>query len=89
MLVTLAAWLSHSALGATLLRVLAADEGPKDANIWNPTIIGVLTVICAVVLFCGSAYLLLGTNMGGRASLRGMMTFGSAASTSFWRRSLA
>jgi hypothetical protein len=35
-------------------------------NLWNPTIIGVLTVMCAVGLFCGSTYLLLGTNLGGR-----------------------
>jgi hypothetical protein len=61
------------------LHVLAA-EGPKDANIWNPTIIGILTVVSAVGLFCGSAYLLLATNMGGRlgflvaaASLTGFM----------------
>ena len=47
-----------------LLHILA--EGPKDANIWNPTIIGLLTVVAAVGLFCGSVYLLLGTNLGGR-----------------------
>jgi hypothetical protein len=35
-------------------------------NLWNPTIIGVLTVLCAVGLFCGSTYLLLATNLGGR-----------------------
>jgi hypothetical protein len=47
-----------------LLHVLAAEGGP--GNLWNPTIIGVLTVLCAVGLFCGSTYLLLGTNLGGR-----------------------
>jgi hypothetical protein len=47
-----------------LLHVLAAEGGPH--NLWNPTIIGVLTVLCAVGLFCGSTYLLLGTNLGGR-----------------------
>ena len=49
----------------SLLHVLAA-EGPKDANIWNPTIIGVLTVLAAIGLFCGSVYLLLATNLGAR-----------------------
>ena len=44
--------------------LLAPKAGPQ--NLWNPTIIGVLTVLCAVGLFCGSAYLLLGTNLGGR-----------------------
>jgi hypothetical protein len=49
----------------TLLHVLAA-EGPTKTNIWNPTIIGVLTVLCAIGLFCGSVYLLLATNLGAR-----------------------
>jgi hypothetical protein len=44
--------------------VLASEEAPH--GLWNPTIIGVLTVICAVGLFCGSTYLLLGTNLGAR-----------------------
>ncbi len=48
-----------------LLHLLAA-EGPTKANIWNPTIIGILTVVSAVGLFCGSVYLLLGTNLGAR-----------------------
>ncbi len=48
-----------------LLQMLAA-EGPKDANIWNPTIIGILTVLAAIGLFCGSVYLLLATNLGAR-----------------------
>jgi hypothetical protein len=48
-----------------LLHMLAA-EGPKDANIWNPTIIGILTVLAAIGLFCGSVYLLLATNLGAR-----------------------
>jgi hypothetical protein len=46
--------------------LLAQTEGPSAHNIWNPTILGILTVLCAVGLFCGSAYLLLGTNLGGR-----------------------
>ena len=42
---------------------------PKRAgrkNLWNPTILGVLIVLSAVGLFCGSSYLLLGTNLGAR-----------------------
>jgi hypothetical protein len=64
--VALVAWIAHSTVGSALVRVLAEGEGPKDANIWNPTIIGILTILCAIGLFCGSAYLLLGTNLGGR-----------------------
>src|SRR5206468_12902344 len=49
---------------AALHLLLGSEGGP--GNLWNPTIIGVLTVLCAVGLFCGSTYLLLGTNLGGR-----------------------
>jgi hypothetical protein len=35
-------------------------------GIWYPTILGVLVVVAAVVLFVGSAYVLLGTNLGAR-----------------------
>jgi hypothetical protein len=41
-------------------------EGPAHPNLWNPTILGVLVVISAIGLFCGSAYLLLSTNLGAR-----------------------
>ena len=37
-----------------------------NPNIWYPTILGVLVVVAAVVLFLGSTYLLLGTNLGAR-----------------------
>ena len=47
-----------------VLHLLLAEGGP--GNLWNPTIIGVLTVLCAVGLFCGSTYLLLATNLGAR-----------------------
>jgi hypothetical protein len=47
-----------------VLHSLLAEGGA--GNLWNPTIIGVLTVLCAVGLFCGSTYLLLGTNLGAR-----------------------
>ena len=36
------------------------------ASIWYPTILGVLVVVSAIVLFFGSIYLLLGTNLGAR-----------------------
>ena len=55
-------------------------EGPAHPNLWNPTILGVLVVLSAIGLFCGSAYLLLATNLGARlgflvafASLTGFM----------------
>jgi hypothetical protein len=59
--------------------VLAQEALPK--GVWNPTILGVLVVVSAIVLFVGSTYLLLGTNLGGRlgfwvtaAAFTGMMT---------------
>ena len=36
------------------------------ASMWYPTILGVLVVLSAIVLFIGSIYLLLGTNLGAR-----------------------
>jgi len=44
--------------------ILASELTEK--GLWYPTILGVLVVIAAVVLFCGSVYLLLGTNLGAR-----------------------
>jgi hypothetical protein len=44
--------------------VLAAETLHK--TLWYPTILGFLVVIVAVLLFCGSVYLLLGTNLGAR-----------------------
>ena len=44
--------------------ILASELTEK--GLWYPTILGVLVVVAAVVLFCGSAYLLLGTNLGAR-----------------------
>ena len=46
------------------LLLLAAEGGEK--TLWDPTIKGILVTVCAVVLFCGSTYLLLATNMGAR-----------------------
>src|SRR5689334_17976801 len=72
-----------------MLRLLAEiTEGPAHPNLWNPTILGVLVVISAIGLFCGSAYLLLATNLGARlgflvafASLTGFMVL---LSTIWW-----
>jgi hypothetical protein len=37
-----------------------------NKGIWYPTILGVLVVVAGIVLFCGSVYILLGTNLGAR-----------------------
>jgi hypothetical protein len=62
-------------------------EGPAHPNLWNPTILGVLVVLSAIGLFCGSTYLLLATNLGARlgflvafASLTGFLVL----LTSLW-----
>ena len=44
--------------------ILASELTEK--GLWYPTILGVLVVVAALVLFCGSIYLLLGTNLGAR-----------------------
>ena len=46
------------------LMLLAQEGGEK--TLWNPTILGVLVVLSAIGLFCGSVYLLLATNLGAR-----------------------
>ena len=68
--------------------LITAAEGPAHPNLWNPTILGVLVVISAIGLFCGSVYLLLSTNLGARlgflvsfASLTGFMVL---LSTLWW-----
>jgi hypothetical protein len=43
-----------------------ASEGLQHRDLWYPTILGILVVIAAVALFCGTPYLLLATNMGSR-----------------------
>ncbi|HEX5588410.1 MAG TPA: hypothetical protein VFZ17_13940 [Acidimicrobiia bacterium] len=57
--------------------ILASELTHK--GLWYPTILGVLVVVAAVVLFCGSAYLLLGTNLGARlgflVAFTGLMGF--------------
>lgn len=37
-----------------------------EKTTWYPTILGILVVVFAIGLFCGSAYLLLATNLGAR-----------------------
>jgi hypothetical protein len=46
--------------------LLVVAQEHLDKSLWNPTILGVLVVVFAIVLFCGSIYLLLGTNLGAR-----------------------
>lgn len=46
--------------------LVLASEGLKDRDLWYPTILGVITVIAAVSLFCGTIYLLLATDLGAR-----------------------
>jgi hypothetical protein len=43
---------------------LAQEE--IERSLWYPTILGILVVAAGIVLFCGSIYLLLGTNLGAR-----------------------
>jgi hypothetical protein len=48
-------------------------------GLWYPTILGVLVVVAGIALFCGSIYLLLGTNLGARlgflVAFTGLMGF--------------
>jgi hypothetical protein len=60
--------------------LVLATEGLSERTLWYPTILGVLVVVAAVALFCGTVYLLLGTNLGARlgflvavAGLSGLM----------------
>jgi hypothetical protein len=46
--------------------LVLATEGLSERDLWYPTILGVITVIAAVSLFCGSIYLLLATDLGAR-----------------------
>jgi hypothetical protein len=58
-----------------------------EKTLWYPTILGVLVVVCAIVLFCGSIYLLLATNLGARlgflVAFTGLMGF-MVILTSLW-----
>jgi len=56
-----------------------AQEHLTEKTLWNPTLLGVLVVVSGIVLFCGSIYLLLGTNLGARlgflVAFTGLMGF--------------
>lgn len=73
----------------TVTRLLiTAAEGPAHPNLWNPTILGVLVVLSAIGLFCGSVYLLLATNLGARlgflVSFASLMGFMVLLTTLWW-----
>ncbi len=55
------------------LSVTVIASGLLDRSLWYPTILGVLVVVAAALLFVGSIYLLLGTNMGARLAF--LVTF--------------
>ena len=61
--------------------------GARHKNIWYPTILGILVVVSGIGLFCGSLYLLLGTNLGARlgflVAFTGLMGF-MVVLTSLW-----
>lgn len=57
----------------TFATVLANEL--TDPNLWYPTILGVLVVVAGILLFVGSIYLILGTNMGARLAF--LVTFAS------------
>jgi hypothetical protein len=48
-----------------VVTVLAQHAG-GERGLWDPTLLGVLVTLSAIGLFCGSVYLLLGTNLGAR-----------------------
>lgn len=58
-----------------------------ERSLWYPTILGVLVVVAAVVLFVGSIYLMLGSNLGARvgflATFTGLMGL-MVVLTSLW-----
>jgi hypothetical protein len=48
------------------MNLLIVAQETFDRDLWYPTILGILVVIAGILLFCGSIYLLLGTNLGAR-----------------------
>jgi hypothetical protein len=63
-----------------VIDLLSLAQHSTEKSLWDPTILGILVVASGLVLFCGSVYLLLATNMGGRlgflvsaAALTGLM----------------
>jgi hypothetical protein len=59
--------------------ILAQVAPPPPSGIWYPTILGILVVAVAIMLFCGSIYVLLATNLGARlgflCAFTGLMGF--------------
>ena len=59
--------------------ILAQVAPPPPSGIWYPTILGILVVAVAIMLFCGSVYALLATNLGARlgflCAFTGLMGF--------------
>ena len=45
---------------------LVLGAGTLHKTLWYPTILGILAVVAGIALFCGSIYVLLGTNLGAR-----------------------
>ncbi len=48
------------------MSALVLAQETIEKSLWYPTILGILVVLAGLVLFCGSIYLLLGTNLGAR-----------------------
>ncbi|MFZ4516467.1 MAG: hypothetical protein ACOYN3_09185 [Acidimicrobiia bacterium] len=59
--------------------LVLASGALVEKTFWYPTLVGVSVVVAAVVLFCGSVYLILSTNIGARlgfiASMAGLSGF--------------
>jgi hypothetical protein len=54
--------------------ILAQVAPPPPSGIWYPTILGILVVAVAIMLFCGSIYVLLATNLGARLGFLAVFT---------------
>jgi hypothetical protein len=71
----------------TLSTISTLASSLIERSLWYPTILGVLVVVAAGLLFVGSIYLILGTNMGARlaflATFAGLMGF-MVVLTSLW-----
>ena len=61
-------------------KTVGAEATPK--GLWYPTILGVLVVVAGVGLFCGSIYVLLGTNLGARLGFLVAAASNAASSSS-------
>jgi hypothetical protein len=57
-----------------LASILAQVAPPPPSGIWYPTILGILVVASGILLFCGSVYVLLATNLGARLGFLAVFT---------------